>query len=78
MNFARCGHPVSTTHSSGEKSGATQNNTAIRIGFNVPLVVRLEGTEVEQGRKILAESGVDIIAAKDLTDAANKVVKAAS
>jgi succinyl-CoA synthetase beta subunit len=47
------------------------------VGFNVPLVVRLEGTEVEQGRKILAESGVDIIAAMDLTDAANKVVKAA-
>jgi succinyl-CoA synthetase beta subunit len=47
------------------------------VGFNVPLVVRLEGTEVEEGRKILAESGVDIIAAKDLTDAANKVVKAA-
>jgi succinyl-CoA synthetase beta subunit len=45
-----------------------------QVGFNVPLVVRLEGTEVEQGRKILAESGVDIIAAKDLTDAANKVV----
>jgi succinyl-CoA synthetase beta subunit len=47
------------------------------VGFNVPLVVRLEGTEVEQGRKILAESGVAIIGAKDLTDAANKVVKAA-
>jgi succinyl-CoA synthetase beta subunit len=47
------------------------------VGFNVPLVVRLEGTEVEQGRKILSESGVDIIAAKDLTDAANKVVRAA-
>ncbi len=45
-----------------------------QVGFNVPLVVRLEGTEVEQGRKILSESGVDIIAAKDLTDAANKVV----
>jgi succinyl-CoA synthetase beta subunit len=48
-----------------------------QVGFNVPLVVRLEGTEVEQGRKILKESGVDIIAAKDLTDAANKVVAAA-
>jgi succinyl-CoA synthetase beta subunit len=47
------------------------------VGFNVPLVVRLEGTEVEEGRKILAESGVAIIGAKDLTDAANKVVKAA-
>ena len=47
-----------------------------QVGFNVPLVVRLEGTEVEQGRQILAESGVDIIAAKDLTDAATKVVAA--
>ncbi len=47
------------------------------VGFNVPLVVRLEGTEVEEGRKILAESDVDIIAATDLTDAANKVVAAA-
>src|SRR4051812_4106674 len=48
-----------------------------QVGFNVPLVVRLEGTEVEQGRKILAESGVNIIAGKDLTDAAKKVVVAA-
>jgi succinyl-CoA synthetase beta subunit len=48
-----------------------------QVGFNVPLVVRLEGTEVEEGRKILSESGVDIIAARDLTDAANKVVAAA-
>jgi len=49
-----------------------------QVGFNVPLVVRLEGTEVKEGRKILAESDVDIIAAEDLTDAANKVVAAAS
>jgi succinyl-CoA synthetase beta subunit len=48
-----------------------------QVGFNVPLVVRLEGTEVEEGRKILSESGVNIIAARDLTDAANKVVAAA-
>jgi succinyl-CoA synthetase beta subunit len=47
------------------------------VGFNVPLVVRLEGTEVEQGKKILAESGVAIITADDLTDAAKKVVAAA-
>ena len=47
------------------------------VGFNVPLVVRLEGTEVEQGKKIIAESGVDIIAADGLTDAAKKVVAAA-
>jgi succinyl-CoA synthetase beta subunit len=48
-----------------------------QVPFNVPLVVRLEGTEVEEGRKILANSGVDIISATDLTDAANKVVAAA-
>ena len=48
-----------------------------QVGFNVPLVVRLEGTEVEEGRQILARSGVDIVAAKDLTDAANEVVAAA-
>ncbi len=48
-----------------------------QVGFNVPLVVRLEGTEVEEGRKILAESGVDIISAEGLTDAAKKVVAAA-
>jgi succinyl-CoA synthetase beta subunit len=47
------------------------------VGFNVPLVVRLEGTRVEEGRKILAESGVDIITADGLTDAAKKVVAAA-
>lgn len=47
------------------------------VGFNVPLVVRLEGTEVENGRKILAESDVDIINAADLADAAQKVVAAA-
>ncbi len=44
------------------------------VGFNVPLVVRLEGTEVEQARKMLAESKLDIISATGLTDAAKKVV----
>ena len=48
------------------------------VGFNVPLVVRLEGTEVEEGRRMLAESDVDVIAAADLADAAKKVVEAAS
>jgi succinyl-CoA synthetase beta subunit len=47
------------------------------VGFSVPLVVRLEGTEVEEGRKILADSDVDIITADGLTDAAQKVVAAA-
>jgi len=46
------------------------------VGFNVPLVVRLEGTEVEEGRKILADSGLAIISAEGLTDAAKKVVAA--
>jgi len=44
------------------------------VGFNVPLVVRLEGTEVEEGKKIIAESDVDIITADDINDAARKVV----
>lgn len=46
------------------------------VGFNVPLVVRLEGTEVQEGRKMLADSDVEIITATDLTDAAKKVVAA--
>ena len=48
------------------------------VGFNVPLVVRLEGTEVTEGREILDKSDVDIITATDLTDAAKKVVAAAN
>ena len=44
------------------------------VGFEVPLVVRLEGTEVEDGRKILEESDVELITATDLGDAAEKVV----
>ena len=47
------------------------------VGFHVPLVVRLEGTNVEQGKKMLAESGQNIIAANGLTEAAKKVVAAA-
>ena len=45
------------------------------VGFTVPLVVRLEGTEVEKGRQILEESDVDLITASDLGDAAKKVVE---
>lgn len=47
------------------------------VGFEVPLVVRLEGTEVEEGRKMLAESDVEIINAVDISDAAKKIVAAA-
>lgn len=48
-----------------------------QVDFNVPLVVRLEGTEVEEGKKILANSGIAVITAEGLTDAAKKVVAAA-
>lgn len=48
-----------------------------QIGISIPLVVRLEGTEVEEGRKMLAESGLAMTTATDLTDAAQKVVAAA-
>ncbi|MHA7817414.1 MAG: ADP-forming succinate--CoA ligase subunit beta [Pseudohaliea sp.] len=47
------------------------------IGVEVPVVVRLEGNNAELGRKVLAESGLNIIAATSLTDAAQQAVKAA-
>ena len=47
------------------------------VGVKVPVVVRIEGTNAEQGRKLLNESGLALIAAKDLTDAAKKVVASA-
>jgi succinyl-CoA synthetase beta subunit len=46
------------------------------VGLQVPLVVRLEGTNVELGKKILRESGLNVIAADDLDDAAKKIVGA--
>lgn len=46
------------------------------LGLKVPLVVRLEGTNVELGKKMLAESGLNIIPADDLTDGAKKIVNA--
>ncbi|MEM6414426.1 MAG: ADP-forming succinate--CoA ligase subunit beta [Pseudomonadota bacterium] len=48
------------------------------VGLEVPLVVRLEGTNVEAGKKILSESGLAITPADDLEDAADKIVKAVS
>jgi succinyl-CoA synthetase beta subunit len=47
------------------------------VGVNVPVVVRLEGTNADLGREVLGASGLDIIAAESLTDAAQKVVAAA-
>ena len=50
---------------------------AKQVGLKVPLVVRLEGTNVDLGKKILAESGLPIISGNDMGDAAQKVVAAA-
>ena len=47
------------------------------VGINVPLVVRLEGTNVEAGREILSDSGLDIQTGADMKEAASKVVEAA-
>ncbi|MDC7676888.1 ADP-forming succinate--CoA ligase subunit beta [Asticcacaulis machinosus] len=56
---------------------ATGVITAVKeVGLKVPLVVRLEGTNVELGKKIINESGLNVIAADDLADAAAKIVKA--
>jgi succinyl-CoA synthetase beta subunit len=45
------------------------------VGLDVPLVVRLEGTNVEQGKKIIEESGLDVVAADSLKDGAEKIVE---
>ena len=50
---------------------------AEKIGINVPVVIRMEGTNVEEGRRILAESGLNLITAVDLKDAAQKVAEIA-
>jgi succinyl-CoA synthetase beta subunit len=47
------------------------------VGLTVPLVVRLEGTNVEQGKKVIKESGLNVVSANDLDDAAQKIVRAA-
>jgi succinyl-CoA synthetase beta subunit len=53
-------------------------NAAKTVKLSVPLVVRLEGTNVDAGKELITESGLAVIAADDLADAAQKVVKAAS
>ncbi|WP_050424250.1 ADP-forming succinate--CoA ligase subunit beta [Bradyrhizobium tropiciagri] len=47
-----------------------------QVGLKVPLVVRLEGTNVEQGKKIIRDSGLNVLPADNLDDAAQKIVKA--
>jgi succinyl-CoA synthetase beta subunit len=46
------------------------------VGLQVPLVVRLEGTNVDLGKKIIKDSALNVISADDLDDAAKKIVKA--
>ena len=53
-------------------------NAAKTLKLSVPLIVRLEGTNVEAGKKLIADSGLAVIAADDLADAAQKAVKAAA
>jgi len=55
-------------------SGVVEAARQVRLAL--PVVVRLEGTNVEIGRKILDQSGLNLIAATDMADAAKKVVEA--
>ena len=48
--------------------------TTPQVGLKIPLIVRLEGTNVEEGKRIMADSGMTIITADDLDDAAMKAV----
>jgi succinyl-CoA synthetase beta subunit len=50
---------------------------AKKVGIKIPVVIRMEGTNVEEGRKILSESGLNLITAKDLSDAAQKIAAVA-
>ena len=50
--------------------------TAVQeVGLEVPLVVRLEGTNVELGKQILDESGLNVVSASDMKDGAQKIVE---
>jgi succinyl-CoA synthetase beta subunit len=46
------------------------------VGLNLPLVVRLEGTNVDEGKRLLSESGLDLIVGDGMADAAEKIVNA--
>jgi succinyl-CoA synthetase beta subunit len=52
-------------------------NAVKKVGLKIPLVVRLEGTNVDVGKKLIAESGLPIISASNITEAGEKAVKAA-
>jgi succinyl-CoA synthetase beta subunit len=50
---------------------------AKKVGIKIPVVIRMEGTNVEQGREILEKSGLNLITAKDVSDAAQKIAAVA-
>ncbi len=50
---------------------------AKKVGIKIPVVIRMEGTNVEEGREILAKSGLNLITAKDISDAAQKIAEIA-
>jgi len=57
---------------------ATGVITAVKeVGLKVPLVVRLEGTNVELGKQILRDSGLNVVAATDMADGAKRIVELA-
>ncbi len=73
------GQPGSAASKTGASKISIANGiiSAIKeIGVEVPIVVRLEGTNVNEGKKILNESGLAVISADNLDDAANKAVAA--
>jgi succinyl-CoA synthetase beta subunit len=53
----------------------TRSFVCVQVGVKVPLIVRLEGTNVERGKEILATSQMNLISANDLDDAAAKAVQ---
>ena len=68
------GREFSIHHVRPEDDRTTVIAAAREVSLSVPLVVRLEGTNVELGKKLLADSGLAIVSADSLADAAEKVV----
>ena len=58
------------------RAGAGRGRGGASVNLKVPLVVRMEGTNVDKGKQILKDSGIKVIAANDMADAARRVVEA--
>ena len=79
LRSEREGHPgqyLRRHHEMRHHRGRHHRRREGSASSSVPLVVRLEGTNVELGKEILAESGLPIVSGNDLADAAQKIVKA--